>query len=211
MCFNHRLRLKQIFAHVTHTRTHTHTGKNADLCALGQSWSTLDRKWRPTCCQMPIQSVCPLANSLCLALSLSLSASLVAHKCNLYNWLWLSPTTPGNAARLGSPRLVAAREALSIWIYVGICLNNLYSAGGLSCCCCHSCRTPVVVVVVAFAVLVRFLVADSFGPGSSLSLSLSSFGICLWLNAIKKRFTSLETSEPTVYAKERVRERARGH
>lgn len=135
-----------------HTRTHTHTGKNADLCALGQSWSTLDRKWRPTCCQMPIQSVLPLPISLYPSLSVPLSLSLWWHTnaiciidcdCHL---LRLAVQHVASArlgqARLVSTRLVAAREALSIWIYVGICLNNLYSAGGLSCCCCcHSCRS----------------------------------------------------------------------
>lgn len=113
-----------------HSHTHTYTGKNADLCALGQSWSTLDRKWRPTCCQMPIQSVLPcLAPSpFPILLSLSLSLSLWWHTnaiciidcdCHLLRLAMQHVASARlRSVRLDSTRLVAARGKLFRFVYM---------------------------------------------------------------------------------------------
>lgn len=134
---------------LTYTYTHTHTLAKMQICvhsARVGPRSTGNGGQHVAKCQY---KVCSLSLSIPLSLCLSLSLwwhtnaiCIIDCDCHL---LRLAMQHVASArlgqARLASTRLVAAREALSIWIYVGICLNNLYSAGGLSCCCCcHSCR-----------------------------------------------------------------------
>lgn len=156
MCFNHRLRLKQIFAHVTHTRTHTHIHMaKMQICVhsvrVGPR-STGNGGQHVAKCQYKVCALfLTLSASLCLCLSLPLwwhtnAICIIDCDCHLLRLAMQHVAS----ARLDSTRLDSPRRCSGSSFDLNICRDMfkqfvqrervvLLLLPQYPCCCCCIC------------------------------------------------------------------------